>query len=61
MSNLLALGIKLYPEKYEILKSSVEHLVHRIGKNVLYLIESKIKEIIDIHDPENVNVLRFIS
>lgn len=57
-NHLQAAGIKLYPEKYKSLKSSVEYLCHRIDKDRLHPVESKIKAITHVPEPANVNELR---
>lgn len=48
-------GIKLNPNKYELLKNLVEYLGHWIDRKGLYFIEFKVEAVVKAPDPRNVD------
>ncbi|XP_054723056.1 uncharacterized protein K02A2.6-like [Uloborus diversus] len=58
LSRLQEAGMKLHPEKCEFWRSSVEYLGHRIDKDGLHPVESKVEAIACAPDPRNVDELR---
>lgn len=59
LTRLQETGIKLNPNKYEVLKNLVEYLGHWIDRKGLYPIEFKVEAVVKAPDPWNVDEFHF--